>query len=80
MATALLSPSSKPRKQVYILPCNPSADAQEHAILCDEKAVDSVGHHSFGQQANPCSTCGCPILLGAIEALSVVSEKSREKR
>src|SRR5258708_12599420 len=31
-------------KHIHILPCNPSADAQEHAFLSDKKAVDSPGH------------------------------------
>src|SRR5260370_14172968 len=31
-------------KHIHFLPCNPSADAQDHKILSDNKPVNSAGH------------------------------------
>src|SRR6266699_615878 len=40
-------PFQQGTKHIYILPCNPSADAQDHKILSDNKPVDSAAHCRF---------------------------------
>lgn len=46
MATVVCSCNKAP-KHIHILPCNPPADAQDHKILSDNKAVDSAAHWRF---------------------------------